>query len=210
MFQIINQDIFSLIGKVDAICITTNGYVNKQGLAVMGRGVAKEAKEKWRHLPKILGNKILDKGNTVNILLKENNTIIISLPVKPTVVENAKESIILPHLRKRYVNKKFVPGFAVYADLQIIEESIKKLVSIVNVLNLKTVVLPLPGCGAGELNPQQVIPILIKHLDNRFILCIKDQKMFDSVKNIIENNVTIFKTVKNTEQGVKNGNIKKS
>ena len=46
-------------------CITTNGFVKKNGEAVMGRGCAKEACERYPGLAKQLGEKIIKKGNTL-------------------------------------------------------------------------------------------------------------------------------------------------
>lgn len=176
MFSLINQDLFSFIGKVDAICITTNGYVNRQGLAVMGKGCAREAKERWKELPKILAEKIKQNGNVVNLLLQEEKTWIVSFPVKPASVKNADINQILPHLRKTYAEKEYIPGFAVYANINIIENSTKQLRELADKMGFQSVALPLPGCGAGGLKPKQVIPILKKYLDNRFIVCIRNCK----------------------------------
>lgn len=182
MFNLINQNLFSLIGKVDAICITTNGYVNKQGLAVMGRGCVKEVSERLRELPRILAEKIKENGNVVNLLLQEGKTWIISFPVKPISVKNNDNNIILPHLRKIYANKEYIPGFAVYADIQIIENSAKQLRELVDKMGFKTVALPLPGCGAGGLKAHKVVPILKKYFDERFIICEKDFLRYEFLK----------------------------
>lgn len=106
--KIQKQDIFSYIGKANAICITTNGYINSQGLAVMGKGCAKEAVERWKDIPRVLAQKIRENGNVVNLLFQEQGTWIISFPVKPSFVEDADISLIMPHLRRMYANKKYV------------------------------------------------------------------------------------------------------
>ena len=49
-------------------CITTNGVVNKLGYLVMGAGVAKLAKRRFRELPYLLGQKIDERGNHVYII----------------------------------------------------------------------------------------------------------------------------------------------
>jgi hypothetical protein len=45
----------------DAIVITTNGTVNKYGLAVMSRGCAKEACQRFPGMSRLLGN-VLKNG----------------------------------------------------------------------------------------------------------------------------------------------------
>jgi hypothetical protein len=47
----------------DIRVITTNGFVKANGECVMGRGCAKEAKDKFPWLPKNLGDKIKAMGN---------------------------------------------------------------------------------------------------------------------------------------------------
>lgn len=193
MFNIQKRDIFSCIGEVDAICITTNGYVNKQGFAIMNKGCAKEAVERWKEkdIPRILAQKIRENGNVVNLLFQEQGTWIISFPVKPSFVENADISLIVPHLRRVYANKKYVPGYAVYADLSKIKQSAKQLRNIADKMNFKKIVLPLPGCGAGGLKPWKVLPILNKYFDERFTVCVKEEPYphyVDFLRFILRNN----------------------
>lgn len=165
-------DIFSYLGRVDAICITTNGYVNKRGECVMGKGNAGEAAKRWKELPKILGEKIKKNGNVVNVLIQVEGTWIIAFPTKTDIVKRPELTQILPHLRARYANKLWVPGFAVYSDIKLIERSARQLKEIADKMKFQKVVLPLPGCGCGGLKPWQVLPILEKLLDDRFIICL--------------------------------------
>ena len=55
----------------DIICITTNGFVKKDGCAVMGRGCAQEAKNRYPNINKLLGIHINTKGNIPGILYKD-------------------------------------------------------------------------------------------------------------------------------------------
>ena len=60
-FNLIKGNIFDYIGKVDAICITTNGTIKSNGELVMGAGVAKEFYDKYNkkfHIAQILAQKI--------------------------------------------------------------------------------------------------------------------------------------------------------
>lgn len=168
------------IGILDAVCIPTNGYVKKNGEAVMGAGLAKEIKEMLEGIEQKLGMLIKGNGNIVQVISKEEGTYIIAFPVKPIYVKAPKGYQILPHLRNNFINKDFVPGFAVYADLKIIEESCKQLLALVNKTKFETVAMPLVGCGNGGLKPNVVIPILKKyfHEDDRFILYVKDNIEF--------------------------------
>lgn len=166
-------DIFSFLGKADCICITTNGYITKSGLAVMGRGNAKEAANRFPILPKILAQKIKENGNVVNLLLKVGGTWVVSFPVKPSVINNPSVEVILPHLRKFFKGKTYVPGYAVYADKALIEQSAKQLRDLANKMSFNTVILPFPGIGAGGLSPSEVLDLLEKYFDSRFILCFK-------------------------------------
>lgn len=51
-------DIFALPKHhMEAVCITTNGIVKKNGCAVMGAGIAKEANMRFSGLARNLGNR---------------------------------------------------------------------------------------------------------------------------------------------------------
>src|SRR4029077_17935966 len=53
----------------DARCITTNGATRQDGQAVMGRGVAAPAKERWALLPAVRGGALRQHGNHVQLLM---------------------------------------------------------------------------------------------------------------------------------------------
>src|SRR4051812_4896643 len=112
-------------------CITTNGFVKKNGEAVMGRGCAKEAAVKLPGLPAWLGRNIQAYGNhfdAVTIPLKDqgrNYWILGFFPVKH-------------HWREK-------------ADLDLIKRSAEELVECSDEHNWSKVLLPRPGCGNGQL-----------------------------------------------------------
>lgn len=138
----------------DYRCITTNGYVKKNGEAVMGRGCAREAAKKWPELPEILGDMLRSDGNHVHELgygIDRNGKYVscawevLSFPVKH-------------HWRDK-------------ASLELIERSAQELVEFVDGHDDDwdiDVVLPRPGCGNGQLAWEQVKPILEPILDDRF------------------------------------------
>jgi hypothetical protein len=122
--------------------ITTNGYVNKKGAAVMGRGCALEAKQRYPGIPFILGDMIKARGNHVHIFGSELEVPLASFPVKHNWWEKA--------------------------DFTLIERSTMELLELVNRLAIDSIVMPRPGCGNGQLDWSDVKPILQFHLDNRF------------------------------------------
>jgi len=121
-------------------CITTNGMLTKQGLAIMGKGIALEARLRHPDLPYILGQLIKEKGNHVYFL----KIGYFSFPTKNDWKNNS--------------------------SLELIERSCIELIDLVNDpwYQITEVVLPKPGCGNGGLDWKVVKPILEKYLDDRF------------------------------------------
>lgn len=128
----------------DVRVITTNGFIRKDGCCVMGRGCAKEAAEKWPDLPKVLGDLIKGFGNHCHLLFRD--PVLASFPVKHNWFEKA--------------------------DLELIRRSAQELVALATdqtwIDGWKTVVLPRPGCGNGQLRWEDVKPVLEPILDDRF------------------------------------------
>ena len=126
----------------DWICITTNGTIKKNGEAVMGRGCALQAKQKYNDLPKRLADSMKLYGNTPIIFLENK---IISFPVKHNWYEKA--------------------------DINLIENSAKHLLNFADHAVFNKIYIPRPGCGNGRLDFCDVKPILEKYFDDRFIIC---------------------------------------
>lgn len=172
------------IGMPDAICITTNGFVKRNGECVMGKGCAKQAAVKYPGLTKDLGTAIRANGNVVQILrtaVLENGHIIhlVAFPVKgvgmdlmPHVYYNEKEpwqDKVVKHMHDKFSNGDRVPGWALKADPFIISRSCRELTALADERGWTTVVLPRPGCGAGELKWDNVIkPLISVHLDDMY------------------------------------------
>ena len=55
-------------GQFDVLFITTNGTIKKDGKAVMGRGIAAEAKSKYPSIPSKLGELLGMGGNVPNVV----------------------------------------------------------------------------------------------------------------------------------------------
>jgi hypothetical protein len=156
--------------QVDAICITSNGFVRRDGACVMGRGVAQQAAELFPKLPKALGTKINTAGNNVHYFTFNNalfNYYVVSFPVKPQK-DAFSGSNVVAHMQHQFKIGGTVPGWACKAQLSIVKRSCKQLVALVDEKGWKTVVLPHAGCGAGELLWSDVRPEIEKILDDRF------------------------------------------
>lgn len=133
----------------DAVVITTNGYVRKDGKCVMGRGCAKEADRKY-DMADDLGWLISLRGNHVYSFDMaypgEKPNIVLTFPVKHNWWEKA--------------------------DPQLIERSAQELVEWADTwgkdIGIETYVVPRPGCGNGGLDWEDVKPILEPILDDRF------------------------------------------
>ena len=156
----------------DAVVITTNGFVKANGECVMGKGCAKQVANMLPQVPKILGTLLKLHGNHVFHITSNNDTALLSFPVKPTsfVFQNELDcEYIVKHMRYKFNVGAVVPGWACVADVEIIKQSALELVDYVNKTNWTCVVLPRPGCGAGELSWGIVKPILESILDDRFV-----------------------------------------
>tara|TARA_R100001510_G_C7631738_1_gene190474 strand:- start:350 stop:796 length:447 start_codon:yes stop_codon:yes gene_type:complete len=137
-----NEDIFKTKNTYNAICVTTNGIVKKDGRLVMGAGVAFQFAKNFPGLDYELGQKVLTYGNRPFLVFKKN-TAIVSFPTK----SNWKDK----------------------SDKELIKFSAKNLVKIAQSRFWTKIALPAPGVGKGELNwSKDVYPILNPILDNRF------------------------------------------
>jgi hypothetical protein len=156
-------ELFSLMGRVDWLCITTNGTRKNDGSAVMGRGCALQAKERWPELPAKLGRTIKQFGN---------------LPHTLGAITKAGE---LWELTQHHWNipSPSIDGISILwsfpvkhywgepASLGLIETSARMMMFEAKDLDVE-IALPLPGCGNGGRSWSEVGPILHSILDNRF------------------------------------------
>lgn len=131
--------------------ITTNGAVRRDGAAVMGRGVALQAKQRFSGIERKLGAAIRSQGNHVHWLGLRDDSFagLMSFPVKH-------------HWREP-------------ADLALIEQSAGELVKLLDDWCTRdwetyTVAMPRPGCGNGQLDWVDVAPLLVPMLDDRFVI----------------------------------------
>jgi hypothetical protein len=89
--QIIEGNLWKFHTQANWIVVPTNGSVRKDGANVMGRGVALQAKRRYKKLPYELGAKISEFGNVV-FTFKDYG--ILTFPVKHKWFENADLTLI--------------------------------------------------------------------------------------------------------------------
>jgi hypothetical protein len=129
--------------SASAIAITTNGFVRKDGRAVMGAGCAKEAADLWPGLPLAVGASIIANGNHVFCF---KNWV------------GMKDLITFPV--KHHWHQP--------ADLALIERSCKEAMEAADREDWEICVVPRPGCGNGQLSYDIVGPFIAGILDDRF------------------------------------------
>ncbi len=148
-------------------CITTNGFVKRNGKAVMGRGVAKQAMERFPDIAARLGEQLHHPaiGNRVQFIAPR----LVAFPVKPA--EGVSDGTnVVQHMARLFPAGAVVPGWAMKADLTIIEKSLDELQRYHDLCGwFDKVYLPRPGCGAGGLEWETVKP-LCERLDDWLVV----------------------------------------
>lgn len=134
-------DLWDYLIDDNFIVIPTNGDINQKNLAVMGRGLAKQAVDRYGEtISRRLGKNLKVWGNNVTYISNH----IISFPVKHHWQDDA--------------------------DITLIRKSCEQLGDFVNLLGCKKVYLPRVGCGKGRLEWSDVQPVLSELLDDRFVV----------------------------------------
>lgn len=132
----------------DAVVIPVNWTVKRNGEAVMGAGVAKQAALKWPQIPKALGAAIQ------------------CVPKLPTV-------LYMPPQKVGYPFVVLFPTKLHWRDpstLAMVEQSADALRTMTEQKAWRSVALPRVGCGLGGLSWDDVQPVLAKYLDDRFVV----------------------------------------
>lgn len=129
--------------------ISTNLGWRRDGTNVMGRGVAQQAAARYPALAREYGQWCQDRqiGGPGSFLYYYKDLILV--PVK-------KLNVKQPYL-----------SWQQPASLSLIEVVVQELAGS---YPGEEIALPALGCGNGQLSHAQVIPVLEKHLDDRFIL----------------------------------------
>lgn len=148
--HIVKDDIWEYLEKGWHIIVPTNGHVNKDGKAVMGKGIAYQAKMLIGGMETALGNLIKKHGNHVFYFERQK---LITFPTK--------------HHWKQP------------ADIDLIAESCEKLkVLMKDRPNIK-VAMPKVGCGNGKLEWDKVASIIQANFgqfpESRFLIVDNEQ-----------------------------------
>lgn len=147
-------DLFS--EPADARCITTNGFIKKNGALVMGAGVAGQAQFKYPLFPKIAGKVVKEQGNHVYFFGNWH--------LKGFQAANYSQEPLI-----YYVTFPVKHNWYEKADLELIKRSSYELMKIIDNMNWKKVLLPCPGCGNGQLDWIDVMPVIEPILDDRVV-----------------------------------------
>lgn len=143
-----NKDIFYLPMTRDAVCVTTNGIVKRDGNAVMGAGIAKQANDMF-HVSKKLGDYINKYGNR---------------PFNLGAVKRGDEVFYLFTYPTKY-------NFKDDSDINLIVKSAEYLMEMADKFKVNNIFLPPPGCGLGNLNYEITVkPWISNILDDRFVV----------------------------------------
>ena len=135
--QELTGNLWDFLGK-GVLVITTNGYVTRDGRAILGQGVARQAGTFFPRLAMELGAALLEGGNHVH----ELGNGLVSFPV-----EDSPWSL---------------------PDLRLIRRSARELRELTDLKGWPLVVVPRPGCGGGGLAWHDVAPVLCGSFDTRF------------------------------------------
>lgn len=133
-------DLFEhLFSPGQIIAISTNGYIKRNGCAVMGRGCAKQAAMLYHDFPQALGRQ-----------LKLNGNVPCYLTVGFAKIE--KRFMVLP-VKHEWHEK---------ADIVLVEKSVAFLGGEAQASASMTFHVPRLGCGNGKLDwESQVLPLML-------------------------------------------------
>lgn len=138
--------------NADVICITTNGFVKKNGEVTMGAGCAKEAAQRHPSVPKALGDLVERKGNQLNFI-----------GIFSRYTDEDGEEVQLNKMYRLY-------AFPVKhhwrdkADIDLIEASLRSLKELMDQETWYKVALPRPGCGNGRLDWETEVKPLVEEI----------------------------------------------
>lgn len=136
-------NMWDVFGETDLFLITTNPIVRKDGAAVMGRGIAKEAATRYPEIQRSFGQ-LLENTNAdrqgCNWICRVDWQDIGYFMVKD--------------------------HWASHADLDIISRSTVSLIELLKDEELDRVDLNFPGTGNGKLKREDVLPIIEQLPDN--------------------------------------------
>ena len=151
--------------KADAICITTNGVVSSKNRAVMGKGIALQAKIKVPGIDFVLAQKLKKYGNHVYLLTEEVKD---QIQIIDTPFKKCKN---LPYHMISFPTKN---DWKHISSMKLIQASAKRLMELIKQKDWDKVIVPRPGRANGQLEWKNVKPILKEIFDNKVYVIRKD------------------------------------
>lgn len=145
------------------IVVPTNIGWKKDGTNVMGKGLARQAAERYPDLPLLLGGYCKEKRFYATTWLVE---------VYSHVTGEAQLLLCFP-------TKPLTPGAPQFswsgrASLALVKKSLATLVTLAStspmLVKEESIYLPLVGCGEGGLGEEVVLPLLKETLSDKFVL----------------------------------------
>lgn len=134
--QLARGDMWSAFEQADLFLVTTNSVLNRDGALVMGAGIAKQAKDRFPGLDKVLGKAALAAGEPYGLLVS---------PRWPSAKLGAFQT-------KANWKEGSSPALIAF--------STGKLLAWCQEHPTAQVHLNLPGVGLGGLSREQVLPVL--------------------------------------------------
>lgn len=161
-------NLWNLVQPRDGLVITTNGDVNQRGRAVMGRGIALEAKTRYKGIDRILADNIQRHGNHAWSMARTSRGHgleygLIFMPVKHHWYEEADPELIVRSAHE------------VVALVDREQDMIRRAHALHDEyrdepLDFERVWCPRFGSGNGKLNWADVRPLVEPIFDDRFIV----------------------------------------
>jgi hypothetical protein len=143
--RLVTGDLWSELGRANLVLVTTNAIVTRSGRLVMGRGAAREARDRFPGLDADLGAIILGSPSPYGVALARGD----HHPVTRLGAFQVKH-----HWRHP-------------AQLDLIAFSMERLAGITN--RYGRIALNFPGIGNGGLRPEAVLPLLRGLPDHVFV-----------------------------------------
>lgn len=153
----VNQNIFWLPqGNTEAVAFTTNGIIRKDGRAVVGKGIAKEANDlfhidqKLAHFLRQYGNRAFNLGQYQNA----SSGAVFTLFSFPTKYDWKEDS-----------------------DVTLICKSAEQLMQMCDKFQVTRCYIPPVGCGCGNLSWEHTVkPWISQILDDRFVVIFNNRR----------------------------------
>lgn len=142
-------NMWSVYGKTNLFCITTNSTLNKKGELVMGAGIALQAKNRMPELPFLAGRLVKEHGDEYGLLICS---------------PSAEQVMGLFQTKKDWRQQ---------SDLYLIMIGVHKLLHFLKQYPDIRVDMPFPGIGNGGLSPKVVLPT-IENLPNNVNVWIRE------------------------------------